>query len=64
MFTHKSIKNNGQLPKYILRDYHEAVVPREKWIRVQIILGVMLPMGEEITEGQFAGFRPLLNEGE
>lgn len=63
MFTHKSVKNNGQLPKYILRDYHEAVVPREKWTRVQIILGAMLPMGEEIKEGQFAGFRPLMNEG-
>lgn len=33
--THKSRKNNGELPKYMVRDHHPAIISREQWERVQ-----------------------------
>lgn len=31
-FTHKAIKNVGQVPQYRLRDHHPAIVPRDDWL--------------------------------
>jgi DNA invertase Pin-like site-specific DNA recombinase len=33
--THVSVKNEGQLPKYYIRNNHPAIIPREEWDRVQ-----------------------------
>lgn len=34
-FTHKAVKNTGQVPQYRLRDHHPAIVPRDDWLLVQ-----------------------------
>lgn len=60
LFTHKSVKNTGQLTQYRSRDYHEAIVPRKQWEHVQQILGVANPFGAEIIEGPFTGYKPLI----
>ena len=31
----KTIKNTGQLPKCLIRDHHEAIIPREQFNAVQ-----------------------------
>lgn len=35
--THKSVKNEGKLPKYRKRDHHEAIVSREVYHAAQLI---------------------------
>jgi len=34
-FTHKSVRNNGEVPMYYKRDHHPAIIPREDWVEVQ-----------------------------
>ena len=36
--THKSVKNNGQLPQYHIKEDHEAIVSPELWQAVQLEL--------------------------
>ncbi len=38
LFSHKSVKNRGQLPKYEIIDYHPKLVSETDWIEVQRIL--------------------------
>lgn len=33
--SHRSVKNRGQERKYIMRDHHPAIIPREQWDEVQ-----------------------------
>ena len=35
LFSHKSVKNRGQLPKYEIIDYHPKLVSETDWIEVQ-----------------------------
>lgn len=37
--THRSVKNRGQERKYIMRDYHPAIISRTQWDAVQSIIG-------------------------
>lgn len=64
IFSHKSIRNRGQLPRYELKDRHEAIVSRDQWERVQFIFGAMHPYGEVIAKGPFAGLLPVLSPPE
>lgn len=57
---HISVRNIGQLPRYEIRDRHEAIVPRAQWERVQFILGAWHPYGEVIEDGPFSGFMPVV----
>lgn len=34
-FTHKKMRNTGQLPQYLLKGGIPAIIPREKWLEVQ-----------------------------
>ena len=38
LFSHRSVKNRGQLPKYKIRDYHPCIIDETEWIEVQRIL--------------------------
>lgn len=35
LFTHKTIKNDGRLGKFKVKDHHEPIVSKEMWERVQ-----------------------------
>ena len=35
--THKSRKNEGEMPQYLVRDHHPAIINREQFERVQKI---------------------------
>ena len=35
VFSHKVLKNKGQLPKYSIRNYHPAVIPEDVWLSAQ-----------------------------
>ena len=37
--THKSVKNT-ELDKFFKEDHHAAIIPREKWNRVQVLLAM------------------------
>ena len=37
-FSHKTVINRGQKPKYRLTDDHEAIVSRKVWDKVQELL--------------------------
>ena len=36
--THRSVKNNGEAPKYYVRDHHAGIIDRQTWEKVQMIL--------------------------
>ncbi len=36
--THKSIINRGEAPMYYIKDHHSAIIDRDTWNRVQLIL--------------------------
>lgn len=38
IFTHRSVKNCGALPKYEIAGYHPAIIPPHKWENVQVLL--------------------------
>lgn len=38
LFSHKSVKNKGQLPKYEISGYHPKLIPETDWIEVQRIM--------------------------
>ncbi len=35
LFTHKTIKNDGRVGKYKVKDHHEPIISKEMWERVQ-----------------------------
>lgn len=35
VFSHRSVKNKGKLQQYSITDYHEGIIPREKWLLAQ-----------------------------
>lgn len=37
--THRSVKNNGEAPRYYVKDHHPAIVDRVTWNKVQAMLG-------------------------
>lgn len=57
--THCSIKNKGQLPKYLVRDHHPAIIDRALFQRVQIIRRMnanrFKNKGREKTQYAFSG---------
>ena len=38
LFSHRSVKNRGQLPKYKIQGYHSGIIDEADWIEVQQIL--------------------------
>jgi len=38
IFSHRSVKNCGALPKYEIIGYHPAIIPSDEWADVQILL--------------------------
>lgn len=46
--THKSIPNNGEMPKYYLRNHHEAIISRKTWEMTQILLKKRGERGKQI----------------
>lgn len=36
--THRSVKNKGEAPKYYVKNHHPAIVERDMWERVQLML--------------------------
>ena len=36
--THRSVKNRGEAPKYYIKNHHPAIVERDIWERVQLML--------------------------
>lgn len=65
--THKSVKNEGKLPKYRKRDHHEAIVSREVYHAAQLIRASShykrkkhaLPMMSVIEDGILRGYVPI-----
>ncbi len=64
--THKSVKNTGQVPAYIYKKHHEAIIPKKQWEQVQEIMDNpkcrkvqrLNPHAKAITikKGRLAGF--------
>lgn len=57
--THKRVKNNGQVPKYIMEDHHEAIIPIDKFIKVQERVSLIhenwhKERGSKISTSQYA----------
>lgn len=65
--THKSIKNEGKLPKYRKRDHHEAIVSREVYHAAQLIRASShykrkkhaLPVMSVTEDGVLRGYVPI-----
>lgn len=36
--TRRNVKNNGELPKYYIKDNHDAIIPRDTWKYTQEII--------------------------
>lgn len=65
LFSHKAIKNKGQIPKYVYRNHHDGIVSKQQWMLVQRRLGTAPPrklFGEQIAEGRLKGFMPVISE--
>lgn len=60
IFSHKSVKNVGGMPRYEIPDHHDGIVPKDQWLRVQYRFGDLPYYGKEITSGAFAGYLPVL----
>ena len=57
--THKRVKNTGQVPKYMMEDHHEAIIPIDKYIKVQERVGLIhenwqKERGSKISTSQYA----------
>lgn len=61
IFSHKTVKNVGQLYRYRKWNYHPPIIPKDKWDRVQRILGTSEdePWGAPLEDGDFAGYMPV-----
>lgn len=35
VLNHRPIENNGELPRYYIRNHHEAIISRQDWVEVQ-----------------------------
>lgn len=65
--THKSVKNEGKLPKYRKRDHHEAIVSREVYHAAHLIRASShykrkkhaLPVMSVIEDGVLRGYVPI-----
>ncbi|MBQ2656560.1 MAG: recombinase family protein [Erysipelotrichaceae bacterium] len=68
-FSHRSVRNKGERPQYRLKNNHPAIIPREKWDKVQELLllprrkniGTNIPIPERfrvsrIKSGRLSGF--------
>ena len=47
--THKSKKNEGELPQYIIENSHEAIIPEETWELVQLEMERRRRMGNRFS---------------
>lgn len=57
--SHKRVKNQGQVPKYIMENHHEAIIPIDKFIKVQERVGLIHEnwkkgRGDKISTSQYA----------
>ena len=65
--THKSVKNEGKLPKYRKRDHHEAIIDREVYNAAQLIRASAyyrrkkhaLPVMSVVEDGVLKGYVPI-----
>ena len=65
--THKTVKNEGKLPKYRKRDHHDAIVSRDVYNAAQLIRASghykrkkhALPVMSVIEEGVLRGYVPI-----
>jgi len=49
--THKSCVNNGEAPKYYVRDHHEGIIDRSAWEKTQLMLGMKQERREKTAKG-------------
>lgn len=54
--THVQVKNNGLLPKYLVENHHEAIIPKELYLYVQMLKKYR---SKEINEYERLGVNPL-----
>lgn len=38
LFSKKVVKNNGELPMYLVKNHHKPIIPREVWDKVQVVI--------------------------
>lgn len=65
--THKSVKNNGKLPKYRKRDHHDAIVSRDVYDAAQLVRASKLykrkkhalPVLSVVEDGVLRGYVPI-----
>ena len=65
--THKSVKNEGKLPKYRKRDHHEAIIDRDVYNAAQLIRASAyyrrkkhaLPVMSVVEDGVLKGYVPI-----
>lgn len=65
--THKTVRNDGKLPKYRKRDHHEAIVSRDVYNAAQLIRASsnykrkkhIIPVLSVVKEGVLRGFVPI-----
>ena len=58
MYTHKTVRNDGLATLYKLRDYHEAIIPRDTWEIVQELLQTIRNKEERDTWTYWLGENP------
>lgn len=68
IFTHKSVKNVGQLPQYSCEGYHDAIIPKDEWLAVQKMVWIdnwdnFFDTGSEIHIGDGLRLRPVKTIG-
>lgn len=56
LFSHKSIKNDGRVGMYKVKDHHPAIIEKENWFAVQNRLSNM--SSEQYTWGYWVGDEP------
>ena len=52
--SHKSVRNNGEIPQYYIEDHHEAIIPKELFLQVQD--EIARRASERDIEGKRKGF--------
>ena len=65
--THKSVKNDGKLPKYRKRDHHDAIISRDVYNAAQLIRSSAfykrkkhaLPVLSVVEDGALKGYVPI-----
>ncbi len=59
--THQSVVNNGEAPKYYVKDHHVGIIDRFTWDRTQALLMSRNKRCEEKTEKKVNNDHPLTN---